>query len=355
MEDDRFGVASDLPRIGEAIAESCARLVPFGNLAVIVFEPRVTENPFVLARSQEVSPDWLVQSYPDILLAIERDLGGLEVGLSELRAYDYDRKFPPAKFRETGLYQDYWKPIGAHRQLVAPLRQAGDLVGYFALTRSRSELDFAEGDLDRVDAVRARAERSIQGLAYFGQETLAATLDVLSRMFPYPAFLIGSTGDLEWMSDEAAVRLSIESARFSGARLVRGNRALEDLLQQARTMLAEPSRDVEPALRVLGILRPRERLVVRWFSEDGRRRVLLAFVCAAAGLRGARQRTCLLPGLGAVESTVASLAAAGHSVLNIALQLGVSKATVRTHLRRVYLKLGVHGRAELARVLLTGS
>jgi DNA-binding NarL/FixJ family response regulator len=49
-----------------------------------------------------------------------------------------------------------------------------------------------------------------------------------------------------------------------------------------------------------------------------------------------------------MESQVARLAAEGFTILNIASRLGIREATVRTHLRRVYVKLGVHGRAELA-------
>jgi DNA-binding CsgD family transcriptional regulator len=354
LEAERFAAASNLSSIGEAIADSCDHLVPFGNLVVVIFEPGVTDQPFVLARSREVAPEWLARRFPEILLAIERDLGGLEFAISEPRTYDYDQKFPPAKFRETGLYQDHWNAFGVHRQLVGPLRHSGTLVGYFALGRSRKEVDFAEGDPDLIEAIRLQTERTLSSVTSLGGARLAATIDMLTRVFPYPAFLIGSTGELEWMREEGAIRLSVESARFSSTLLVRGNRVLEDLLEQARVMLGDPSRDLEPTLRSLKILRPREQLAVRWFSEDGRRRLLWAFVSAAAELRGATQRLRPLPGLGAVESKVASLAAAGHSVLNIALQLAVSEATVRTHLRRVYLKFGVHGRAELARVLLTG-
>jgi DNA-binding CsgD family transcriptional regulator len=355
LEAERFAAASDLPAISDAIADSCDRLVPFGNLVVVLFEPRVTETPYILARSKEVAPEWLARRFPEILLAIERDLGGLEFAISAPKTYDYDERFPPAKFRETGLYRDHWNAFGVHRQLVGPLRHSGELVGYFALGRSRSEVDFSEDDPDLVEAIRLRAERALTSFTSLGSSPLATTIDTLAQVFPYPAFLMGSTGRLEWMSDEGALRLSIESARFSSALLVRGNRALEVLLGQARILLADPSRDVEPTLRSLGILRAREQLAVRWFSEDGRRRLLLAFVSAAGELRGATQRMRPLPGLGAVQSKVASLAAAGHSVLNIALQLGVSEATIRTHLRRVYLKLGVHGRAELAQVLLAGS
>ena len=44
LEAERFATASDLPAIGDAIADSCERLVPFGNLVVVFFEPRADRN-----------------------------------------------------------------------------------------------------------------------------------------------------------------------------------------------------------------------------------------------------------------------------------------------------------------------
>jgi DNA-binding CsgD family transcriptional regulator len=51
------------------------------------------------------------------------------------------------------------------------------------------------------------------------------------------------------------------------------------------------------------------------------------------------------------EMQVASLAAAGHSGGKIAAQLGLSPRTVNNYLGRVYQKLGISGRAQLAAVL----
>jgi DNA-binding NarL/FixJ family response regulator len=48
------------------------------------------------------------------------------------------------------------------------------------------------------------------------------------------------------------------------------------------------------------------------------------------------------------ERDVATLAAHGVSNAEIAQRLGLSIRTVETHLQRVYTKLGIHGRAELA-------
>jgi DNA-binding CsgD family transcriptional regulator len=48
------------------------------------------------------------------------------------------------------------------------------------------------------------------------------------------------------------------------------------------------------------------------------------------------------------ELQVARLAAAGRNNLEIALELGLARETVKQTLRRVYTKLGVRGRAPMA-------
>lgn len=51
------------------------------------------------------------------------------------------------------------------------------------------------------------------------------------------------------------------------------------------------------------------------------------------------------------ERQIADLAAQGFSDLNIAMQLGVCEATVGSHLYRIYKRLGIHSRVELAQKL----
>jgi DNA-binding CsgD family transcriptional regulator len=48
------------------------------------------------------------------------------------------------------------------------------------------------------------------------------------------------------------------------------------------------------------------------------------------------------------ERQIAMLSAQGFANVNVAAQLGISEATVAVHLRRIYAKLDVHSRVELA-------
>jgi DNA-binding CsgD family transcriptional regulator len=353
---ERLAAAPSLRAIGEILADACERAVPFNNFGITVFEPRVSQEPFLFVRSAEFAPDWMSRKFAEILLAIERDLGGLKAALNERRAYDGFEKFPMPTIKDTELVREHWHVIRCHQQLVAPLWHGGVPVGYFAMSRSRREPRLTPADLQYFEELRVQAERGLAGIASLGPGELTPTIDLLSQAFPYPAFLFDTQGRLRWMSDEGAVRLGVVAAKLGAGRMVRGNAALEGLSRRASALAQAPGADIEAGLRSEGILRRSERLAVRRFGENGGQLLLLALTPAMAGLPdagGAPEGS--LPGLGAVESRVARLAAEGYTILNIAARLGVSEATVRTHLHRVYVKLGVHGRAELAFALLHGT
>jgi DNA-binding CsgD family transcriptional regulator len=57
------------------------------------------------------------------------------------------------------------------------------------------------------------------------------------------------------------------------------------------------------------------------------------------------------PSLTAREQQIADLVARGYSNVNVGARLGISEQTVGVHLRRIYRKLGVHSRVELAAAL----
>jgi DNA-binding CsgD family transcriptional regulator len=71
----------------------------------------------------------------------------------------------------------------------------------------------------------------------------------------------------------------------------------------------------------------------------------------ATGARPRRHAQTGRDSLTASERRVAALAVSGHSNRAIAQELFITIATVETHLRRVYRKLGVDGRAGLATAL----
>jgi DNA-binding CsgD family transcriptional regulator len=122
-------------------------------------------------------------------------------------------------------------------------------------------------------------------------------------------------------------------------------------LDQARALI-----DLGAALR-----RGNHRKEARQPLREG---VELARVCGATALvdrghaeliaSGARPRRSALTGSDSLtpsERRVAGLAADGLSTPEIAQQLFITVNTVESHLRRTYLKLGIHAREELAKAL----
>jgi DNA-binding CsgD family transcriptional regulator len=71
----------------------------------------------------------------------------------------------------------------------------------------------------------------------------------------------------------------------------------------------------------------------------------------ALGDRPRRQPVLGAEALTASERRVADLAAAGRANREIAQELFVTPKTVENHLGRIYTKLGIAGRRDLARVL----
>ncbi|WP_374725606.1 response regulator transcription factor [Tardiphaga robiniae] len=76
-------------------------------------------------------------------------------------------------------------------------------------------------------------------------------------------------------------------------------------------------------------------------------RRLLLKTLNARGRAHSYHRACLTLG----EARVALHAASGQSVADVGALLRISPNTVKTHLRRVFAKTGVHRQAELASII----
>jgi DNA-binding CsgD family transcriptional regulator len=191
---------------------------------------------------------------------------------------------------------------------------------------------------------RAPAAIALQRLGEEAQaRTLAAEQLELARRW-------GTRSDVG-----AALRLS---ARVDGERRIALLEESIGLLETApwRLELARALADYGAALRVA-----RRRSDAH---EPLRRAAELADACGARALRtravdglaalGDRPRKLMFSGaesLTASERRIAELAARGASNREIAQDLFVTPKTVENHLGRVYMKLGIKGRRELAAAL----
>jgi DNA-binding CsgD family transcriptional regulator len=342
--------AAEPSQVGEAVAEAAARMVGFGSFAFVPFQPRLLGPADFVIRSSEFPTEALRTVAPGMLVSAQREVAPQCPG-SLSGVVDSERHFPPRRFLErTSTYQEYWRPFRLERLLITFMGSRGAPAGFCCLARSRREHAFEAADLQTLEELRIEGGRALEAIQLLGSRDVPRTLDALTQAFPSPAFLFDARGRLQWMSDEGALRLSVESMKFGLSTVVRGNRALEVLSRVARRGSAsDPGAD--GALRAASVLLPGEQLAVRRFQ--GEDLMLLAVSPAPVGPRAlpTGSQGKLTP----TELRVARLAIEGHTVLNIAAQLGKSEATVRTHLRRLYNKLGVHSRAELACLMLRGT
>ncbi len=90
----------------------------------------------------------------------------------------------------------------------------------------------------------------------------------------------------------------------------------------------------------------------RFSAQGARRAALLVFIAdSRATGRPAPEGLQAAFGLSAAEARVAVAALDGGTIAQMAATLGVSPNTVKTHLARVFAKMGVAGRASLVRQL----
>lgn len=230
------------------------------------------------------------------------------------------------------------------------------------MCRAETDAVISPSEEELVLSLRDQAERA---LAAFPARVGAPRVfdDILSALttsLPIPALLVDAAGKVVWLNHEAELRLGAVSLQFGCQRLYAGaTSALRELLAYARRELACPgvSLSCEAVKGAPRWLLPGESLVVRRLEGSGL--PLHALVCLSVPARPARGAPTAADlrgvfGFSGREADVALLAMEGYSVLAIAHQLGIAESTVATHLKRVYRKLGVRSRAELALKLVRG-
>jgi DNA-binding CsgD family transcriptional regulator len=231
----------------------------------------------------------------------------------------------------------------------------------FTFTRSHRIHDFSRDEVHHMESVRRLAERAFTGLMALGHQDLRQILQALQATLCLPAALFDAGGHLLWISHEMLSRLEATHCLLVRTpflmRLADDYRAMQSL---ARRALSDPAVPVEPRPQEAdAILRVGEQLFVRVFAEPGcKPMALIAITSGSVGAQVGRQpaaRPAVTPetlrkrlGLTPREAQVALLGARGYTALNIAAVLGIQESTVRVHLKRIYRKLSVLNRTELA-------
>jgi DNA-binding CsgD family transcriptional regulator/PAS domain-containing protein len=222
------------------------------------------------------------------------------------------------------------------RAIQAPLVVAGELLGSINIARGPDAPVFRRDDAACLDLIarhasialaRARREQDFDRRCTLFE----ASLDVLGL----PFVLTAADGNIIF-ANRAAAATGLAGGLSGG--LADGLRETADMLASGQcrvaTVVLQPGRD--PGC---------DRLAIRSIKLD-QSRAMMSFIYAAPD-----ETASALPILTRREREIADFVMRGFSNSDIALAASISRNTVKLHLKRVFEKLQVSSRAELAAAL----
>lgn len=339
--------------LSRAVVEEAQRRIGFSAHSMVrTSGPVLSPADVAVLNGRERTEQAARERVLSMVSSAERDLVPFSVLFgSQQRTFDVRERFPVGLIRHTELFNEFWRPYGVEQQLVGLLGPPAEPIGFVCICRSARELAFSGSDLRAFEEIRRLVERELLIARRLAPGGLDAALLVLSALPAGPWLLFDARGHVLWLTDAARARFAADAFRFASSLSLRHSDALAALQRWVRAQVSGPP-GAPLAAAPEGVARPGEELFLRRYECAPGRPVYLVGVVTWGAADGPAAAPA--PGwaaLGRVEAQVAALAAEGYQVLNIAARLGVSESTVRTHLRRVYAKLGVHSRVELARAL----
>ncbi|WP_426239743.1 helix-turn-helix transcriptional regulator [Pararhizobium sp. DWP1-1-3] len=253
------------------------------------------------------------------------------------------------------IYNTFLRPVGLGWSMGAVLTEPSGHTLIFDMIGRSSDGPFSIAALDRANSLKgdlARATLIASRMVFRQAESIAATLALIGL----PAAVLGNDNRVLAMNDDmealsprirtgAANRISLKNPTVNGLVLA----ALDQLVvAQASNVQSIPlaAEQGMPAL-ILHLL-PVRRNARDIFSKS--LAVLIATPVGQAGPPDMRVLSGLFdltPG----EARVARELASGASLEAVSVKLGLKLETVRTYLKRIFLKTGTRRQAELTYML----
>jgi DNA-binding CsgD family transcriptional regulator len=278
---------------------------------------------------------------------------------------------PRGNLVKTGFYADVLVPLGIENNLATrhkALGYDGGLGGFgFMLSpRASEQAEHALSRLQRLSPHLGRALDATMEVSRIagGSQKLAAILHAM----PNPALLLDRNGRIVHANPAAEALLTaadgltfdrngrLQLAAILPAETGAVTRALAlalDVATGAGTELSEPVRITRPSgagpLLLLPVPLPPPAFQLWELSDVARVMVLIIDPSSQRNGVGAALRKTF--GLTAAEARVVTLVGSGLSGPQTAQVLGVSPATVKTHLTHSFDKIGVRSQLELVRIL----
>jgi DNA-binding CsgD family transcriptional regulator len=227
---------------------------------------------------------------------------------------------------------------GVSSALVIFLHEGGVLFGVCGLERKGDEGPFTEADLETLDGLAsfimagARAQLAYDELAREASclralGNVSGALYVIDRDAKQVVWAADRERGIDWEQDVTP----IEDALVNAAERLLASRARGDAL---------PTPPRLPNGSVTAVSKIDDDPV---FAQ--------ARVCVVR-IEPLGEQATAMDTLSRREREIARLLVAGYSGVNVAAIAGLSENTVRTYVRRLYLKLGVSNRADLVRKLM---
>lgn len=264
------------------------------------------------------------------------------------------------RLENTTSFNEIWRPHRIERQLVAPLGKPGHPLALLVLTRQQSEPSFSRRDIEWISDLAELLDEATRTV--FDHPTRSRgrvpILEMLMGATTVPQLLCDPSGQLLWINTAACNWLGVRSYPIADTFLLAGDpqrlACISALVRKhARTQAWE-----RLGAEISAIDCDPHRTIEVHPLTDARRvqsAVLVTAVARApyAALGSPTPEQLWSDALSHRQRQVALLAARGYSVLNIAETLGLRESSVKTYLKRIYRRLGVCSRAELAYALLT--
>lgn len=267
--------------------------------------------------------------------------------------------------QRSGFYQEWLRHLGIHHLLGAVFPAAEGAVGVLGIHRSRCAGAYTVPERRQAALLLPHLQRALrlgQRLAT-ASRTHAATLQALDRLDSGVLIVDGSCRIVR--ASAVAERLLRENEEFgvAGGRLFLRPPAIQDkLLSLIRAALNTAHGKMAEPGAALSIPRPHRLPLALEVAplRPSASRLEEPRPCALIFIRDpespiAVERLRELFGLTRAEGAVAAALVRGGSLGDIAVQMGIGLATVRTHLKRILAKTGTNRQAEAVALLARSS
>jgi DNA-binding CsgD family transcriptional regulator len=271
----------------------------------------------------------------------------------------FESFMPRQELQATRMFREYLAPRGWHDFVLTILEKSSSRVTSFGFIRHAREGAFGEAELELMRLIAPHVRRAVALGGIIARQTARAEdLAAVFARLAMPAFLLDAEGRcLE--PNGAALQLLGRALHpagrlASGGRVARG-RAWGGVLMGLGSVAAPasvPLIDDEGHAFVAHVvpLSGADRVVI----AGGGRAEAAVFVQQVGGLAPLPGEVLVkLYGLTPAETRLLALLGRGLSVEEAADALGVTMATARTHLARVFDKTGTRRQAELVRLVMS--